>query len=310
MAMYIARRLLQAIIAILVILTVLFFLLRASGDPALLLAGPDPTAPVINAINHQLGLDQPLLTQYITYLSGVAHLNFGNSYLFDKTSLPIVAGVLPVSLLLVVVAQAIAIVLAFIIGTWAAVRRSGTSRSVMVVAFFGQAVPFFWLALLLVLLFALKLGWFPATGSPSTYGWSTIVLPVAALAIPNVATLSRLVRSQVIDVLAQPYVVTAVSKGLRFRRVLFRHVLPNAISPLISYIAIQFSFLLGSLIILKSIFNYQGIGILLINAVQGKDYAIVQAGVFLISSLVIGANLLADVANRLIDPRLRQSAVR
>jgi peptide/nickel transport system permease protein len=116
------------------------------------------------------------------------------------------------------------------------------------------------------------------------------------------------VRSQVIDVMAQPYVVTATSKGLSFRRVLGRHVLPNAISPLISYIAIQFSFLLGSLIILEAIFNYQGIGVLLIQAVNGRDFAIVEAGVFLFSVLVIGANLLADVANRLIDPRLRRAA--
>lgn len=308
MALYIGRRIAQAVIALLVILTILFILLRASGDPALLLAGPDPTPAVVNALHHSLGLDKPLLAQYLTYISGAVHLDFGNSYLFNKTALPVVAAALPVSLVLVVLAQAIAIVLAFVIGTYAAVRRSAMSRSVMVVAFFGQAVPFFWLALLLVLLFALRLQWLPATGSPQTYGWSTIILPVAALIVPNVATLSRLVRSQVIDVLAQPYVVTAVSKGLAFRRVLTHHVLPNAVSPLISYIAIQFSFLLGALIILESIFNYQGIGVLLIQAVNGRDFAVVEAGVFLFSVLVIGANLLADIANRLIDPRLRRPA--
>lgn len=308
MALYIVRRLAQAVIALLVILTVLFVLLRASGDPALLLAGPDPTPAVVNALHVSLGLDKPLLTQYLTFLGGAIHLDFGDSYLFNRTALPIVAGALPVSLLLVVVAQVIAIVLAFCIGTYAAVRRSATSRVVMVIAFFGQAVPFFWLALLLVLLFALKLQWLPATGSPQEYGLTTIILPITALAVPNVATLSRLVRSQVIDVMAQPYVVTATSKGLSFRRVLGRHVLPNAISPLISYIAIQFSFLLGSLIILEAIFNYQGIGVLLIQAVNGRDFAIVEAGVFLFSVLVIGANLLADVANRLIDPRLRRAA--
>jgi len=304
---YIVRRLFQALIAIFGILTILFVMLRASGDPALILAGADPNPDVIAALHHRLGLDQPLGVQYLIFLRGVVHLDFGDSYLFNAPALPVVAGRLPTSLLLVLTAQVIAVVLAFLVGTFAAVRASATSRWIMVTAFFGQAVPFFWLALILVLVFALQLKLFPPTGTVQTDGWQALVLPVASICIPNVATLSRLVRGQVVDVLAQPYVTTAISKGLPFQLVLLRHVLPNAVPPIISWMAIQFSFLLGATIILEPIFNYQGMGILMIQGVTGRDFSMVEAGVFLFSIFVIGANLLGDILNRLLDPRLRQA---
>ncbi len=307
MTVYVVRRLLQAAIAIFGILTVLFVLLHASGDPALVLAGPQSDPQVIGALHHRLGLDRPLGVQYLDFLQGAVHLYFGDSYLFNRSALPVVVSAFPESLLLVLVAQAIALALAFAVGTYAAVRQSATSRWVMVIAFLGQAVPFFWLALLLVLVIALTFHLLPPTGSIQTDGLRALILPVAAITIPNVATVSRLVRGQVLDVLAQPYVVTAVSKGLRFSRVLLRHALPNAVSPIISWVAIQFSFLLGATIILEPIFNYHGMGSLMIQAVTGRDFSIVEAGVFLFSIFVIGANLLADVANRMLDPRLRHA---
>jgi ABC-type dipeptide/oligopeptide/nickel transport system permease component len=308
MGFYIVRRLFQALIAIFGILTILFVMLHASGDPALILAGAQSDPQVIAALHHQLGLDAPLWEQYVTFLGGAVHLYFGDSYLFNQSALPVVLAALPASLILVVVAQVIAVILAFAVGTYAAVRGSSTSRWVMIAAFFGQAVPFFWLALILVLVFALQLRLLPPTGTVQTEGWAALVLPVASICVPNVATLSRLIRGQVLDVLAQPYVTTAISKGLAFRSVLFRHVLPNAIPPIISWLAIQFSFLLGATIILEPIFNYQGMGILMIQAVNGRDFSIVEAGVFLFSSFVIGANLLGDILNRVLDPRLRQAA--
>jgi len=306
-ATYIARRVAQALIAIFGIVTVLFILLHVSGDPALVLAGPQSDPAVIAALHHTMGLDRPLGVQYVEFIKGAVQLNFGTSYLFNESSLPVVAAALPESLILVLTAQVIAVVLAFFVGTYAAVRRSAAARWIMVVAFFGQAVPFFWLALLLVLFFALHLRLLPPTGSLQDQGWPALVLPVASIAVPNVATLSRLVRGQVLDVLAQPYVVMAVSKGLPYSRVLARHVLPNAIPPIISWIAIQFSFLLGATIILEPIFNYRGMGILMIQAVTGRDFSIVEAGVFLFSVFVIGANLLADILNRTLDPRLRHA---
>lgn len=307
MGIYIARRVVQALVAIFGILTVLFVMLHLSGDPALVLAGPQSDPQVIAALHHTLGLDKPLGVQYVNFLKGAVHLKFGNSYLFNKQSLPVVAGALPDSLLLVVIAQGIAVTLAFAVGTFAAVKRNALSRGVMVGAFFGQAIPFFWLALILVLLLALKWHLVPATGSIQTQGLTAVILPVAAISVPNVATLSRLVRGQVLDVLAQPYVVTARSKGVSFARILMRHVLPNAVPPIISWLAIQFSFLLGSTIILEPIFNYHGMGSLMIQAVTGRDFSIVEAGVFLFSIFVIGANLLADVGNRMLDPRLRHA---
>lgn len=307
MALYAGRRLLQALIAIFGILTILFLLLHVSGDPALVLAGPQSDPAVIAALNHRLGLDRPLGIQYLAFLGSAIHLSFGQSYLFNSPALPVVAAALPASLLLVVVAQGLAVLLAFVIGTYAAVRGSTASRLVMVIAFFGQSVPFFWLALILVLVFALRLHLLPPTGSLGSAGAAALVLPVAALCIPNVATLSRLVRGQVLDVLAQPFVVTAVSKGLPFRTVLLRHVLPNAVPPVISWVAIQFSFLLGATIILEPIFAFHGMGSLMIQAVTGRDFSIVEAGVFLFSVFVIGANLCADIANRTLDPRLRHA---
>ena len=308
MTTYVLRRVLQALIAIFGILTVLFVLLHISGDPALVLAGPQSDPQVIAALHHRLGLDQPLGVQYVEFLKGAIHLYFGDSYLFNSSAMPVVAAALPESLLLVVTAQAIAVVIAFFVGTYAAVRGSAASRWVMVVAFFGQAVPFFWLALLLVLLISLDLKLLPPTGTLQVQGWQALILPVAAICVPNVATLSRLVRGQMLDVMAQPYIVTAISKGLPFRRVLLRHALPNAIPPILSWIAIQFSFLLGATIILEPIFNYRGMGTLMIQAVTGRDFSMVEAGVFLFSIFVIGANLLADILNRVLDPRLRHAA--
>ena len=308
MAVYIVRRLVQALLAIFGILSILFVLLHSSGDPALILAGPQPDPQVIAALHRRLGLDAPLWAQYAGFLGGAVHLYFGDSYLFNRPALPVAFAALPTSLLLVVTAQLVAITLAFGVGTFAAVRGSALSRWVMVGAFFGQAVPFFWLALILVLVFALEWRLLPPTGTVQTQGWGALVLPVAAICIPNVATLSRLVRGQVLDVLAQPFVTTAISKGLAYPVVLLRHVIPNAIPPIVSWVAIQFSFLLGATIILEPIFNYQGMGILMIQAVNGRDFSIVESGVFLFSTFVIGANLLADLANRMLDPRLRQAA--
>lgn len=305
MLWYVVRRILQALVAIFGIISVLFVLLHASSDPALVLAGPQSDPQVIAALHHRLGLDRPLWVQYLDFVGGATHLYFGDSYLFNSPALPVVLKVLPVSLLLVIVAQIIAVSLAFVVGIFAAVRGSAASRWVMVTAFFGQAVPFFWLALILVLIFALDFRIFPPTGTIQNQGWIALVLPVASICIPNVATLSRLIRGQLIDILAQPYVTTAVSKGLPFSSVLLRHVIPNAIPPIISWLAIQFSFLLGATIILEPIFNYEGVGILMIQAVNGGDFAIVESGVFLFSAFVIGANLLGDILNRMLDPRLR-----
>jgi peptide/nickel transport system permease protein len=303
MAGYVARRLAQMLLAILGILTLLFFLLRASGDPAVVLAGPSPTPDIIQATRVKYGLDRPLLEQYVNFMGRAATLDFGDSYAFHQPSLEVAATRLPKSLAVVLAALAVSLVLGSVVGVYAATHNGRwTAQLVMLIGFIGQAVPYFWLAILLVLVFAITLRLLPATGSAT---WQAAVLPAAALALPQIATVSRLLRGQVLDTLSQAYVGTARSKGVAPRPVLVRHVLPNALAPLISWAGIQFSFMLSALVVLEPIFNYQGFGTIVVQGIQTRDYPVVQAGVFLIGVLVIAANILTDIVNHVLDPRLR-----
>lgn len=289
------------------VVTLLFFIMHASGDPAELFAPSEATPEQIEALRVELGLDGPLLQQYINTLAGAATLDFGNSFAFRKDALGLILERIGPSLMVILPTLGIIVVLAFLTGIYAALNQGrARGRMLMTGVFVLDSVPYFIMALLLVLLFAITLQWLPASGNVDGRG---LIVPILALAIGGFAAYARLVRGQLIDSLSQTNVLMARSKGISPARVLFRHALPTALPPLISYAGIMFSFLLGSLIILEPMFNLSGVGSLLVRAVMNRDFALVQAAVFFIAFLITFVNMFAEFIVTLVDPRLRSKAI-
>ena len=283
--------------------TLMFFLTRATGDPAVLLSPPEAGDEVVEATRVRLGLDQPLLVQFWDTLVNTFSFNFGNSFVSGQDVGTDVLDRLGPSLALVVPGLVLASVAAGVIGTYAALHQADVrGRLLMAAAFLLDGVPYFLIALLLVLVLALQLNVLPATGGE---GGAALVIPIAVLTIQGFATLSRLTRGQLIDSLSQGPVTMAKSKGLPARTVLFRHAVPLALPPLIAYLGILFSFMIGSLLILESILNYPGLGQFLVRSVGQRDFPAVQASVIVIAVLITVVNIVMDTLVRVLDPRLR-----
>lgn len=283
--------------------TLMFFLTRATGDPAVLLSPPEAGDEVVEATRVRLGLDQPLLVQFWDTLVNTFSFNFGNSFVSGQDVGTDVLDRLGPSLALVVPGLVLAAVAAGVIGTYAALHQADVrGRLLMAAAFLLDGVPYFLIALLLVLVLALQLNVLPATGGE---GGAALVIPIAVLTIQGFATLSRLTRGQLIDSLSQGPVTMAKSKGLPARTVLFKHAVPLALPPLIAYLGILFSFMIGSLLILESILNYPGLGQFLVRSVGQRDFPAVQASVIVIAVLITVVNIVMDTLVRVLDPRLR-----
>lgn len=299
---FLIRRLIQIVITVFGIMTILFLLLQMSTDPAEVLAGPGADVAMVEATRARLGLDQPLWVQYVSYIKGLVVFDLGTSYTFNQSAMSVVIKALPASMMIVLPALLISTVFGILIGVAAATSKYRIfSRIVMVTSFLGQSVPFFWLGILLMLVIGLRWRLLPPVG----YGrWEHLVLPVAAMAISHLAALSRLTRGEVADLMRRPFVLTARSKGIRRNRVIWRHVVPNALPPLVSWTALTFAFSMGQLLIIEPLFAYNGLGQVVIHAVHTHDFPIVQAGVFVIAVLVALAIALGDILNRTIDPSL------
>ncbi|MFI0350818.1 ABC transporter permease [Actinomadura sp. 9N407] len=303
---YLVRRLLLIVLVAFGVSTFLFVLARLSGDPAELLSPPEASAAVVEATRDRLGLDEPLLVQYADALIASFTLDFGQSFAFHQPAAQMVFERLGPSLWIVFPAIALAVLLSFGIGITAALRPSRLSgRLLMAGTFVMGSIPYFWMALLLVLLFAVNLQWLPATGSS---GFTSLVVPVAVLTIAAVSTSARLTRGQLLDSFGEGYVLTARSKGIAPWRVLFGHALPGALPPMLAWLGIEFSFLFSSLLILEPLLGYNGLGALLIRSVTNQDFPLVQASVFCMAMLITLVNIGMDVIVRLIDPRLRTKA--
>lgn len=302
MIAYTVRRVLLIIPVAFGVITLLFILSRASGDPAALFSPQGADKATLAATRARLGLNHPMWHQYLTTVGGAFKLDFGSSFAFHEPAASMVFHRVGPSLLIIVPSLVLAAMLAFALGTYAALRSSRLSaRLVMAGAFVTNGVPFFWLALVLVLIFAVKMQLLPATGNS---GIQALVIPVVVLTVMGTSTLARLVRGQLLDAFAQGPVLTARSKGISRRRVLFRHALPIALPPLLGWLGIQFSFMLGALLLLEPIMNYDGVGALLVRSVENQDFPIVMAGVFIVAVMITAVNVAFDVAVRLLDPRL------
>lgn len=306
MVVYLIRRILLAIPTLIGAATVSFLLLRVlPGNPAELIAGPYATPQVIAHIHRQLGLDRPLSSQYFHFLGGLLHGNLGTSYVSQTPVLHEIMTAAPKTALLAVLSIALASVFGCALGIWAAVKRSTRTDIVLSAsALVGTSIPIYWLSLLAISLFAVKLKWLPVAGAggPSSY-----VLPTLMLTLFNLGFIMRQSRSAVLNEIAQDYVRTARAKGAPRWRVLIVHVLRNALLPILTIIGLQFGQLLGGAILVESIFAWPGIGQLLFHAIEARDFAMVQGIVFFFAIAVIVVNILTDISYSYVDPRLRVS---
>jgi len=304
MAFLFFRRLVQIALILLGVAAITFLLLYAlPADPARMIAGRSATAQTVANIRRELGLDQPFLVQFWTYLSNLLQGNLGRSYAQKTDVATLIVARLPATLTLMLAGIVVEVVLGLLLGTIAAVRRGGmVDRLVMMASFVGVSAPQFVVALLLLYVFAATLGWFPMSG----YGTlAHVVLPALTLGVLGAGWYARMVRSAMIDVLNQDYVRTARAKGLSARRIIFRHALPNAILPVIAMIGIDIGQFMGGVVVVEAVYGWPGIGQLAWQAIQQVDIPIIM-GVTLTSALaIVLGNLLADLIAPVIDPRIR-----
>lgn len=300
--------LLRLAVTVLGVLTLLFFLLRLSGDPAAVLVGPGGTAEDIDRVRRDLGLDLPLWTQYGAFLGDVARLDFGLSSHTGEPALSAVLARLPLTLQIVGATLVLAVLIGVPLGMLAAARaRRPSGRAITASAAVAQAVPNFVLGLLLLLVFALWLGWLPSYGSESPLH---TVLPTLTLAAFTVARVVRLVRAGLLETVEQDFIRTVRAKGGGRLRVLARHALPNAFPPVLAFLVVDSAYLLSSTVIVEQLYAYDGIGRQLVDAIFQRDYPIVQATVFVVAVLVVAVSAAGDVLGALADPRVRREAAR
>jgi ABC-type dipeptide/oligopeptide/nickel transport system permease component len=303
MSVYVARRLAQALIVLLGISVVVFVILHLTGDPTLLMLPPDVTAEEVARFRKAMGFDDPLPVQYWRFLRGVLHGNFGNSLRHDEPALGLVFERMPATLELTAVALGVALLLAIPAGIVSAVFRNTALDYVStVVALIGQAMPTFWLGIMLILVFAVGLQVLPSSGRG---GLANLVLPALTLGLFTTARTMRLTRSALLEVLGQDYVRTARAKGVAERGVVWKHALRNASIPVITIVGLELGTLLGGAVITETIFAWPGVGRLSVQAIYNRDYPLVQASVFVLASTFVLVNLAVDLVYTYLDPRIR-----
>ena len=307
MVQYIIRRCIQAIFVVLGVVTVVFFVLRLTGDPVRLLLSATSSEADIQNVRHNLGLDRPLYVQYVLFIRNILHGDFGQSIRFRGfDAMHLVLDRYPRTIQLALCALALSVTFSIIFGVIAAVKRYTVfDNAVTFLALFGQSVPNFWLGIMLILIFAVRFGWLPSNGyqlSPRYF-----LMPMVTLAVPGLARLTRLVRSGMLDVMSQDYVRTARAKGLREMFVIFRHGLKNAAIPLVTVIGLDFGNLLAGAVITEQIFEWKGVGQLAVDSINAHDYPVVQATVFLVAVTFVLINLFVDILYTWLDPRVRLS---
>jgi ABC-type dipeptide/oligopeptide/nickel transport system permease component len=280
-----------------------FALVHLSGDPVLLMVSPDAPPEVVTTTRHVLGFDRPLYEQFGRYLGNALQGNLGVSLRMNRPVTTLILERLPATLQLTVAALVIAVVVAIPAGIVSAVKR-GTliDRLAMAGAVAGQAVPIFWLALLLIAFFGVRLRWLPVYGSGSL---AHFVLPAVSLSTIIMGRLARLVRSSMLEVLGQDYVRTARAKGVGESRVLAVHALKNAAIPIVTLLGLQFAQLLGGAVVTETIFAWPGIGRLVVEAIFNRDFPVVQGVVLVVSLIFVAVNLLVDLSYAVLDPRIR-----
>jgi peptide/nickel transport system permease protein len=303
MLRYVAHRLLQAIIAVFGVLTIVFIVMRFSGDPTLLLVPEGASQEAIDALRTELGFDRPVMVQYIDYLRSLSHFDFGVSVVQRIPAFDIVAARIPYTVLLAAGAIVIAAGVGIPVGIAMAVRRGRwLERSLAAVVLTGQSMPTFLSGILLILVFGVILGWLPTSGAGDL---KALVLPSIALGALSMSTFARMTRISIVDELGKDYVRAGRARGLSLAGIVRRHILRNAAIPIVTIAALEIGNLLAGAVIVETVFAWPGIGQLAIQSIQSRDFLVVQVIVLLISFVYVVTSLLADVAYALIDPRIR-----
>ncbi|PYE41394.1 peptide/nickel transport system permease protein [Rhizobium sp. PP-F2F-G20b] len=284
------------------------------GDPAAIMLGTSATPETLEALRRELGLDQPLVLRYLSWLGGVASGDLGNSYTYGVPVAGLIAERLAVTLPLAFIAILLSVAIAIPLGVASAARRNGAvDYAAGLLSQMFIAVPGFWVGLLLVMVFSVSLGWVPSGGFP---GWQAglmpalgaLVLPAIALALPQAGVLTRVTRSAVIEVMNEDFVRTARAKGLPRRTALWRHAVPNALVPVVTILGLQFTFLIAGAVLVENVFNLPGLGRLALQALSQRDIIVMQDVVLFFAALVIVMNFLVDLSYLALDPRLRKRA--
>ena len=300
---FLGTRLARAFVALWLVSTVVFVVMRLSGDPVPLLLPPDAPRSEIFRVRAELGLDKPLIVQYGVFLAHVARADFGRSIHFREPAMKVVAGYLPASLELALTAFVVAALIAVPIGLVSAIKRNTLiDHAIMAVALVGQSAPTFFLGILFILVLSLQAGLFPTSGRGD---WRHLVLPALTLGAFAMASIARLTRSAVLEVLRADFVRTARAKGVSEMLVVVKHTLRNAALPIITITGLQLGQLLAGAVVTETVFAWPGIGRLAIHSIYNRDYPVVQCTVFLSALVFIAVNFVIDVLYGVLDPRLR-----
>ena len=303
MLRFLLRRAILAVLVCLTVLVVSFALTRLSGDLAVSIAGPNATEQDVATIRKNYGLDRPLPIQFLDWAAHAARGDFGSSYLYHAPVSGLIKDRLPITLTLGATGLVIALGVSIPLGILAAMREGSLlDRVIGLVALFGQAMPSFWLALVLIIWLGLKLQLLPISGVDE---WDGYIMPGVVLAFSAIPALMRLTRTGMIDALSSDYIRTARAKGLSTATIVLKHALRNAAMPVVSVAAVQLGFMLGGSIVIEAIFALHGVGYLAWESVSKNDFPVVQAVVLLLAVIYIGLTLLADMMNAVLDPRLR-----
>lgn len=304
MRRYALRRILLGILTVLLVSLIVFVASRLSGDVVYLLLPQDATEEEVASMRAKLGLDKPLPLQYFYFLKGAVKGDFGKSYRYtNRQAIEVVLERLPATIQLAFAAFAISITCGLILGVFSATRRDTLSDTfTKLFALIGQSMPGFWVSIMAILIFAVKLGWLPTSGQG---GLKHLILPATTTAWFSIASILRLTRSSMLDVLDSEYIKMARIKGNPRHVIIWKHALRNALIPIVAMAGIQLAHLLGGIVIAETIFSWPGLGSLILEGVNSRDYALVQAGVLVISVTFVTVNLAVDLVYGFIDPRIR-----
>ena len=303
MKTYVTRRLLQSLLVLFGVSFVVFFILHLTGDPALVLLPPDASAEDVQRFREVMGFNDPFVVQYGRFLSGALRGDFGQSVRHGESAFTLVVERMPATFELAGAALVVALVLAIPAGIVSAVRRNTMLDYIStVVALLGQSMPTFWLGIMLILVFSVQFNLLPSSGRG---GLGHLILPAITLGLFTTARITRLTRSGMLEVLSQDYIRTARAKGVSGPPVVWKHALKNAAIPIVTIVGIELGTLLGGSVITETIFAWPGVGRLSVQAIYNRDYPVVQAAVFLLSSTFVLVNLAVDVLYTYLDPRIR-----
>jgi peptide/nickel transport system permease protein len=302
MLRFILLRLARAVLSLWAVVTIVFVVLRATGDPVYAIVPDDATPEVVQLYRERWGLDRSLPEQYVAYFQALVHGDLGRSFIDRRDAVTVVFERVPKTLLLMGSGLAFSLVLGLLAGIVAALHvGTVVDRAVTAAAVAGYSLPTFFFGILAILLFAVELRWLPSSGSSTIWH---LVLPALTIGLHQAALIARFTRSSMLEVLGEPYIRAAAAKGLRGRDVLGRHALPNAAIPLVTVLGFSVGGMIGGALVVETVFAWPGVGRLLVGAVGNRDLAVVQVAVLLIAATMVAANLLVDLAYALLNPRI------